>query len=118
MGDMFSMEDLQQSEKLWYGIGETSNMLGVPSSTLRFWEKELGIVKPRKNKKGDRFYSKNDITVLRTIKYLTKTKGYTLQGAKGALESNMIKEVETASVVATLQDIRSKLLEIKKLLNE
>lgn len=112
-------EDLEllENEKLWYSIGETSKMLDIPASTLRFWEKEFEMLKPRKNKKGDRFYSKNDISILKTIKYLTKNKGYTLQGAKSAIKTNFIKEAETASVVYTLQNIKDKLLKIKALLN-
>ena len=57
-------ESIAGSEKIWYGIGETAEALGVPASTLRFWEKEFDMIKPRKNKKGDRFYSKNDISIL------------------------------------------------------
>lgn len=109
-------EAIANQEKIWYGIGETAEALGVPASTLRFWEKEFDMIKPRKNKKGDRFYSKNDIAILRTIQYLTKVKGYTLQGAKVALKSNFIKEAETAAIVDTLQKIKEKLLEVKALL--
>jgi len=107
-------ESIAEQEKLWYGIGETAEALGVPASTLRFWEKEFDMIKPRKNKKGDRFYSKNDIAILRTIQYLTKVKGYTLQGAKTAIKNNFMKEAETAAIVDTLTKIKEKLLEIKK----
>lgn len=109
-------ESIAEQGKIWYGIGETAEALGVPASTLRFWEKEFDMIKPRKNGKGDRFYSKNDIAILRTIQYLTKVKGYTLQGAKSALKTNFMKEAETAAVVDTLTRIKAKLLEIKKLL--
>ena len=109
-------ESIASQEKIWYGIGETAEALGVPASTLRFWEKEFDMIKPRKNKKGDRFYSKNDIAILRTIQYLTKVKGFTLQGAKTAIKNNFMKEAETAAIVTTLTQIRDKLLEIKKLL--
>ncbi len=113
--DIFQ-EDLEFPVKIWYSIGETSTMLDIPASTLRFWEKEFDSIRPRKNKKGDRFYSKNDITILKTIKYLTKTKGFTLQGAKSAMKSDMMKEIETASIVDTLQSIKRKLLILKELL--
>ena len=109
-------ESIAGSEKIWYGIGETAEALGVPASTLRFWEKEFDMIKPRKNKKGDRFYSKNDIAILRTIQYLTKVKGYTLQVAKTAIKNNFMKEAETAAIVTTLTQIKEKLLEIKRLL--
>ena len=109
-------ESIAEQEKIWYGIGETAEALGVTASTLRFWEKEFDMIKPRKNKKGDRFYSKNDIAILRTIQYLTKVKGYTIQGAKAAIKTNFMKEAETANIVNTLTQIKDKLLEIKKLL--
>ena len=109
-------ETIASQEKIWYGIGETAEALGIPASTLRFWEKEFDMIKPRKNKKGDRFYSKNDIAILRTIQYLTKVKGYTLQGAKTAIKNNFMQEAETAAIVDTLMKIKGKLLEIKKLL--
>ena len=109
-------ESIAEQEKMWFSIGETAEVLNIPASTLRFWEKEFDMLKPRKNKKGDRFYSKNDISILRTIQYLTKVKGYTLQGAKTAIKNDFMKEAETAAIVSTLLEIKSKLLEIKKLL--
>ena len=109
-------DSIAEQEKIWYGIGDTAEALGVAASTLRFWEKEFDMIKPRKNKKGDRFYSKNDIGILRTIQYLTKVKGYTLQGAKTAIKNDFVKEAETSAIVTTLTQIREKLLEIKKLL--
>ena len=109
-------ESIAEQEKIWYGIGETAEALGVPASTLRFWEKEFDLIKPRKNKKGDRFYSKNDIVILRTIQYLTKVKGFTIQGAKTAIKTNFMKEAETAAIVDTLTQIKEKLLSVKAML--
>ena len=109
-------DSIAEQGKLWFSIGETAEALGIPASTLRFWEKEFDMIKPRKNKKGDRFYSKNDISILRTIQYLTKVKGYTLQGAKTAIKNDFVKEAETAAIVDTLLKIKGKLLEVKKLL--
>ena len=109
-------ESIAEQEKIWYGIGETAEALGVPASTLRFWEKEFDMIKPRKNKKGDRFYSKNDIAILRTIQYLTKVKGFTIQGAKTAIKTNFMKEAETAAIVDTLTQIKEKLLSVKAML--
>ena len=109
-------ESIAEQEKIWYGIGETAEVLGVPASTLRFWEKEFDMIKPRKNKKGDRFYSKNDIAILRTIQYLTKVKGFTIQGAKTAIKTHFMKEAETAAIVDTLTQIKEKLLSVKAML--
>ena len=95
-------------------MGETAEMFGVNQSLLRYWEKEFDLIKPYKNKKGDRYFTKKDIEIIRTIYYLTKTKGYTLQGAKDALKNNFIKEGTHAQVVDTLLKIKKLLLEIKE----
>ena len=64
-------ESIAEQEKIWFSIGETAEALNIPASTLRFWEKEFDMIKPRKNKKGDRFYSKNDIGCSRSKRLLT-----------------------------------------------
>jgi len=107
-------ESFDSKEKLYYSMGETCEIFNLPASTLRFWEKEFDVIKPRKNKKGDRFFSKNDIALLRTIHYLTKVKGYTLQGAKDALKNNFIQEADNATIIASLTEIKEMLLKIKK----
>ena len=100
--------------KYYYSIGEVAAMFGVNTSMIRYWEKEFDMIKPNKNKKGDRFFTTKDIETIRTIYYLTKVKGYTLQGAKEALKSNFAKEAGNAMVVETLTKIKNKLLEIKQ----
>lgn len=107
-------ESTDSDEKLYYSMGETSEMFHLPASTLRYWEQEFDLLKPRKNKKGDRFFSKNDIAILKTIYYLTKVKGYTLQGARDALKHDFMKEADTATIVAILTDIKEMLLKIKE----
>lgn len=106
-------ESFNDKSKIYYSIGETSKMFDLPVSTLRFWENEFDMLKPRKNKKGDRFFSKNDISIIRTIHYLTKIKGYTLKGAKDALKGNMIQEAENAAIIESLTKIKEMLLKIK-----
>jgi DNA-binding transcriptional MerR regulator len=107
-------ESFELKEKLYYSIGETSEIFGLPASTLRYWEKEFDMIKPRKNKKGDRFFSKNDIALIRTIHYLTRVKGYTLQGAKDALKRNFMEEADNATIISSLMEIKEMLLKIKK----
>lgn len=107
-------ESFDSKEKIYYSMGETCEIFNLPASTLRFWEKEFDVLKPRKNKKGDRFFSKNDISLIRTIHYLTKVKGYTLQGARDAIKGNLIKEADNASIIASLTEIKEMLLSIKK----
>ncbi len=107
-------ESFDSKEKLYYSMGETCEIFNLPASTLRYWEKEFDVLKPRKNKKGDRFFSKNDIALIRTIHYLTKVKGYTLQGARDALKNNFIQEADNATIIASLMEIKEMLLNIKK----
>ncbi len=108
-------QELQDdSVRLYYSMGEAAAIFGLPASTLRFWEKEFDMLKPRKNKKGDRFFSKNDMDIIRTIYYLTKIKGYTLQGAKEALRRDLIREADNAAIVTSLLKVKEMLLKIKE----
>lgn len=100
--------------RLYYSMGEATAIFGLPASTLRFWEKEFDMLTPRKNKKGDRFFSKNDMDIVRTIYYLTKIKGYTLQGAKDALRRDLIREADNAAIVTSLLKVKEMLLKIKE----
>ncbi len=108
-------QELQDdSVRLYYSMGEAAAIFGLPASTLRFWEKEFDMLNPRKNKKGDRFFSKNDMDIIRTIYYLTKIKGYTLQGAKEALRRDLIREADNAAIVTSLLKVKEMLLKIKE----
>jgi DNA-binding transcriptional MerR regulator len=105
------MEDL---EKSYYSISETAQMFNVNTSLLRFWEKEFDIIKPYKNKKGDRYFTKKDIETIRTIYHLTKEKGYTLQGAKDALKGEkFVDQLSKGELIQTLKNIKDFLNEIK-----
>jgi DNA-binding transcriptional MerR regulator len=105
------MEDL---EKAYYSISETARMFDVNTSLLRFWEKEFDIIKPYKNKKGDRYFTKKDIETIRTIFHLTKEKGYTLQGAKDALKGEkFVEQLSKGEIIQTLKNIKEFLIEIK-----
>lgn len=110
-------ESFNSEEKLYYSMGETAEMFNLAPSTLRFWEREFDLIKPKKNKKGDRFFSRNDIVLIRAIYYLTRIKGYTLAGAKNALRNNAIREAETAHIITILTNIKQMLLDIKKALD-
>lgn len=104
----------EEIKKVYFTIGEVAEMFQVNASLLRYWEKEFETIKPFKNKKGDRYFTLKDIETIRTIYYLTKTKGYTLQGAKEAMRSNLQKETGNAKIVDTLLKVKEMLLEIKK----
>jgi DNA-binding transcriptional MerR regulator len=101
-------------EKLYYSIGEVADMFGVNTSLIRFWEKEFDIIKPKKNKKGNRFFTLQDIENIRLIYHLVKEKGLTLGGAKKKLEENREDTNNNFEVVKTLTEIKSLLLEIRE----
>jgi DNA-binding transcriptional MerR regulator len=96
-------------EKLYFTIGETSEMLNVPVSTVRFWENEFDILKPMKNKKGNRLFTQADIRNLRIIQRLLKDEGMTIPGARKKLAGKW-EEIDYK------QDISESLLKIKSLL--
>jgi len=102
-----------KSEKHYYSIGEVAGKFGLAPSTLRFWEKEFDTIKPFKNKKGDRFYTQEDIDHLSLINHLVKERGMTLKGAKTKIKENKSETENTFEIVQKLQIIKSYLLEIK-----
>lgn len=100
-------------EKLYYSIGEVAKLFGVNSSLVRFWEKEFDIIKPKKNKKGNRMFTQKDVDNLRIIYHLVKERGFTLQGAKKKLRENKGDAVNEEEIVRRLQDVRSFLVELR-----
>lgn len=104
-------------EKPYYTINEVAAMFNVNASLLRYWEKEFSQIKPYKNKKGDRRFTRQDIETIRTIYTLTKEKGYTLQGAKEVLKQGAKPESSKQEVIERLQKLKERLLEIRDNLN-
>jgi len=100
-------------EKLYYSIGEVSEMLGVPVSTVRFWENEFNVLKPMKNKKGNRMFTPSDIKNLKIIYHLLKEEGMTLPGAKKRLTGKWDETDYKYEINESLQKIKSLLLEIR-----
>ena len=105
--------DIKQLSKLYYTIGELSDMFKVNASLIRFWEKEFNLIQPKKSKKGNRMFTPKDIENFNKIYNLVKTNGYTLEGAKKALTKNN-NSVKTVSIPLDNENIISKLEEIKK----
>ena len=103
----------KEIEKLYYSIGEVAAMLDVNASLLRYWEGQFDIIKPRKNAKGDRFFTKEDIEKLRLIYHLVKEKGYTLDGAQTQLKSKFEEEKKKLLLVDKLKKVRAFLVEMK-----
>jgi DNA-binding transcriptional MerR regulator len=100
-------------EKLYYSIGEVAELFKVNASLIRFWEKEFDIIKPKKNKKGNRFFTQQDIDNIRLIYHLVKERGMTLSGAKKKLKDNREDTNNNYEVVKSLTQIKAMLLEIK-----
>ncbi len=107
-----------QNSKLYYSIGEVAEMFKVNASLIRFWEKEFDIIKPKKNKKGNRLFTPADIKHFRLIHHLVKEKGYTLKGAKESLKSNPESIDKKAEIIDSLNRIKTSLLEMKEGLGE
>jgi DNA-binding transcriptional MerR regulator len=100
-------------EKLYYSIGEVAEMLEVPVSTIRFWENEFDILKPMKNKKGNRLFTPADIRNLRLLHHLVKEEGMTLAGAKKKLSEKFTETDYKFEINESLQKIKSMLLDIR-----
>lgn len=100
--------------KLYYSIGEVARMFDVNTSLIRFWEKEFDIIKPKKNKKGNRLFTAKDIENLRTIHHLVKERGYTLQGARDKLRDNREDIRDDVEIVKSLEEVRKFLVELRR----
>lgn len=100
-------------DKLFYSIGEVAEMFDVNTSLIRFWEKEFSIIKPKKNKKGNRLFTKADIDNFHIIYHLVKEKGMTLKGAQKKMKDNKEDSLNNFEVVKTLEGIKQMLLDIK-----
>tara|TARA_B100000700_G_C14877692_1_gene776503 strand:- start:103 stop:438 length:336 start_codon:yes stop_codon:yes gene_type:complete len=100
-------------EKLFYPIGEVAQKYGVNISLIRYWEKEFDILKPKKNKKGNRMFTKNDLENLDVIFHLVKERGFTLEGAKKKLKENKKDTIDNISIIKKLKEIRSFLTDLR-----
>ena len=103
-------------KKIYYSIGEVAAMFDVNKSLIRFWEKEFIIIKPKKNKKGNRYFTENDINNFKIIFHLVKERGYTLDGAKKKLRENKEDTIKNVEIVNQLKDIRTQLVAIREVL--
>lgn len=101
-------------EKLYYSIGEVADMFSVNTSLIRYWEKEFDIIKPKKNKKGNRLFTKKDIDNFHMIYHLVKERGMTLKGAQKKMKENKEEEEYNFEIVKSLEQIKEMLLEVKE----
>jgi DNA-binding transcriptional MerR regulator len=103
------MSDETVREKLYYSIGEVARMLDVQTSAVRYWEKEFDILKPKKNRKGNRMFTPEDLRNIKIIHHLLKEKGMTIAGAKKKMSENPESISQTMEVVDSLRKIRDML---------
>jgi len=103
----------REINKMYYTMGEVTAMFDVNASMIRFYEKEFDILKPKKNKKGNRLFTPEDIENLKIIFHLIRDKGYTLPGAKDHLKNNMSETRENQRVIDSLENLKKFLLEVK-----
>ena len=100
--------------KLYYSIGEVATMFNVNTSLIRFWEKEFDILKPKKNKKGNRLFTQQDVDNLKLIFHLVKERGFTLEGAKKKIKENKNDVVDTFQIHKSLTEIKGFLENLKE----
>ncbi len=94
-------------------MGEIAQKYEVKHSLIRYWEKEFDIIKPKKNKKGNRLFTKKDLEAFDLIFELVKKKGYTLEGAKQKIKEDKSGRYKKDEMVARLKGIKSFLLELE-----
>jgi DNA-binding transcriptional MerR regulator len=99
-------------EKLYYSIGEVARMFDVNTSLIRFWEKEFDMIKPKKNKKGNRLFTKQDVDNFHIIFHLVKEKGMTLRGAKKKMKENKEDTEHNFEIIRSLEQIKEMLTDL------
>ncbi len=105
---------LHLPEKRYYSIGELAKAFNVNASLIRFWDKEFDILKPKKNAKGNRMFTPEDVKNLQLIFHLVKERGFTLEGAKIHLKEGQKKTLDTFEIVSKLEGIKMQLQQIKE----
>lgn len=104
---------LSEQHKLYYTIGEVAKAFNVNTSLIRFWEKEFDDIKPKKNAKGNRRFSQDDLKRLELVYHLVKERGFTLEGAKTHLKEQRQQTLSKFEMISKLKGIKEELTEIK-----
>ncbi len=103
----------KEIEKIYFTIGEVAEHFNVATSLIRFWESEFAILHPKKNKKGNRQYTKHDIDKIKLIYHLVKDRGFTLHGAKEMLKKNPEELQNKLDAIESLKNVKKFLVELK-----
>ncbi|MBS1535806.1 MAG: MerR family transcriptional regulator [Bacteroidetes bacterium] len=101
-------------DKRYFSIGELAKAFNVNASLIRFWDKEFDILKPKKNAKGNRMFTQEDVKNLQLIYHLVKERGFTLEGAKTHLKEGQKKSLDKYEIINKLEGIKEQLLKIKE----
>ena len=104
---------LDLPEKRYYSIGELAEAFNVNTSLIRFWDKEFDILKPKKNAKGNRMFTPEDVKNLQLIYHLVKERGFTLEGAKTHLKEGQKKTLDKFEIIRKLEAVKTTLINIK-----
>ena len=104
---------IELPEKRYYGIGEVARAFKVNASLIRFWEKEFDVLQPKKNAKGNRKFTPQDIKNLQLIYHLVKERGFTLDGAKTHLKEEKQKTLSNVDIIQKLERVKAELNKIK-----
>lgn len=99
-------------DKRFYRIREVAEILGLPLSTLRFWESKFTVVKPQRNKRGTRLYTPDDLDTIAMIQYLVKERGLKLEAAEDLIRRNPEGISRKARAIQRLKAIRNELKEM------
>ena len=105
---------METTEKKFYRIGEVAQLLGIPTSTLRFWEGQFTIIKPRRNDRGTRLYTPADVEKIRMVYYLVKEKGLKLDAAQEQIRHNHSGVSQRFEALDRLHSVRDR---VKQLLD-
>ena len=102
-----------QPDKRYYSIGELAKAFDVNASLIRFWDNEFDILKPKKNAKGNRMFTPEDVMNLKLIYHLVKERGFTLEGARTHLKEGQKKTLDKYEIISKLETIKTHLMNIK-----
>ena len=111
-------KSMRELDKKFYKIGDVSEILGIPESTLRYWESQFTIIKPRRNKKNIRYYTPSDIETISKVYYLVKEKGLKLDAAQAQIRHNRDGVDKRFVAIEQLKDIKQQLLAFQSALDE
>ncbi|RZJ35940.1 MAG: MerR family transcriptional regulator [Flavobacterium sp.] len=100
-------------DKRYYSIGEVAKAFNVNASLIRFWDKEFDILKPKKNAKGNRMFTPEDVKNIKLIYHLVKERGFTLDGAKTHLREGQKKTLDKFEIISKLEAVKAQLTNIK-----